>query len=210
MKLFYHVCFGTSEAVFITFSLKTGKLLLCHFCFCRVKYFLPILANYFFTTFVLTRVNYFFTTFSCKSGELLFATFVLTLWNTFDHLKTGELFFATLTIETGQLLLLNLFWNHCPRPYLKSYNVLQACLNLFIGIITTIVVFVLENFDDEELKQVRLGPVWACKMRAQAFVGLALPGMWTWGLDCGLRQISRPVRARALGLCSKSLSLSRP
>ena len=30
----------------------------------------------------------------------------------------------------------------------------QACLNLFIGIITTIVVFVLENFDDEELKQI--------------------------------------------------------
>ena len=30
----------------------------------------------------------------------------------------------------------------------------QACLNLFIGIITTIVVFVLENFDDAELKQV--------------------------------------------------------
>jgi hypothetical protein len=30
----------------------------------------------------------------------------------------------------------------------------QACINLFIGIITTIVVFVLENFDDDELKQV--------------------------------------------------------
>ena len=28
----------------------------------------------------------------------------------------------------------------------------KACLNLFIWIITTIVVFVLENFDDDELK----------------------------------------------------------
>ena len=29
-----------------------------------------------------------------------------------------------------------------------------ACMNLFLGIITTVTTFVLENFDDEELKQI--------------------------------------------------------
>ena len=32
--------------------------------------------------------------------------------------------------------------------------VLLACANLFVGIITTITVFVLENFDDKELKDI--------------------------------------------------------
>ena len=36
----------------------------------------------------------------------------------------------------------------------SSAFVTLSCVNLFIGIITTITTFVLENFDDEELKYI--------------------------------------------------------
>jgi hypothetical protein len=36
----------------------------------------------------------------------------------------------------------------------------------------------------------------------------AWPGGWAWGLDCGLSPKTRPARAWAFELCSKSLSPS--
>jgi hypothetical protein len=48
----------------------------------------------------------------------------------------------------------------------------------------------------------------ACKLWARVALRflLAWPRLWARGLDCGLSPKSRPVHARALGLCSKSPS----
>ena len=53
-------------------------------------------------------------------------------------------------------------WSSVPLMYPASFVfsipssafVTLSCVNLFIGIITTITTFVLENFDDEELKYI--------------------------------------------------------
>jgi hypothetical protein len=57
---------------------------------------------------------------------------------------------------------------------------------------------------------VLLGPDRACKVWAQVGLGLvrAWPGGRAWGLDCRLSPKTRPARAWALGLCSKSQSQS--
>jgi hypothetical protein len=45
-------------------------------------------------------------------------------------------------------------------------------------------------------------------LRAWAFAGLAWPGGRAWDLACGLSPKTRPARAWAFGLCSKSPSPS--